>query len=204
MPLSNLHLTVLELCYCRTPLEVETMIDALGPEAYTAMANYTLNHRARLIKPTLSYDAAAIALSFLPASGESLLPSSQTTKSMRTKGHDDYTYHHLRRDIFGLVRQTGVQVDSRYVVSSSHITIGRFLTQDDHDTSEKRSSWIRKIEELNEWLEEEFWPKEGRGRDVNAEWLVGMDKGLDFRKGTLWYGGGETVCLGDGFDGDVM
>jgi hypothetical protein len=28
---------------------------------------------------------------------------------------------------------------------------------------------------------------------------VGEERGLDFRKGTLWYGGGETVRLGVGF-----
>lgn len=62
-------------------------------------------------------------------------------------------------------------------------------------------AWIEKIEGLNAWLEEEWWPKEGDGggRDEGKEWLVGMEKGLDCREGTLWYGGGETVRLGRGF-----
>jgi len=42
------------------------------------MTDYTLTHRARLIKPMLSYDGAALALSFLPAAGEGL---STTSKS---------------------------------------------------------------------------------------------------------------------------
>lgn len=56
-----------------------------------------------------------------------------------------------------------------------------------------------KIEEINGWLREEFWQNEGDERDFGKEWVVGTEKGLDFRKGTLWYGGGETVRLGEGF-----
>jgi hypothetical protein len=59
--------------------------------------------------------------------------------------------------------------------------------------------WLARIDELNLWLEEEFWPRDGKDRDESAEWIVGMENGLDFRKGTLWYGGGETVRLGKGF-----
>lgn len=195
MPLQKLHLTALELCHSLTPSETETIIFSLGEAAYTAMTDYTLTHRCRLIKPTLSYDAAAIALSFLPAAGESL---SQPSTGSRTAKDDEFTYHHLRHDLFNLARNAGVEVDSRYVVPSSHITIGRFLTQGDHDTLEKRERWMRKIEELNRWLEEEVWPTEER--DPGKEWVVGMEKGLDFRKGTLWYGGGETVRLGKGFE----
>ena len=192
MPLQNLHLTALELCHSRTPAETDLIVSALGSETYTTMANYTLNHRPRLIKPMLSYDTSAIALSFLPASGEAL-PTGRTQKD------DDYTYHHLRRDLFSLARKVGVSVDSRYVVPSSHITIARFLSQGDHDTPEKRARWIEKIEELNGWLEREFWPREERGRD-GGEWIVGMGKGLDFRGGSLWYGGGESICVGEGFE----
>jgi hypothetical protein len=176
MPLPNLHLTALELCHSLTPAGIETIITNLTAPVYTRIIDYTYTHRCRLIKPTLSYDTAAIALSFLPAAG---------------KPGDEFTYHHLRRDLFNLAKEK-VEVDSRYVVPSSHITVGRFLGQADHDSREKRERWMSKIEEINGWLEREFW---GEG----FEWVVGTEKGLDFRKGTLWYGGGETVRLGKGF-----
>ncbi len=90
-------------------------------------------------------------------------------------------------------------IDSRYVVPSSHITVGRFLAQGDHDTKEKMEKWFEKIEEINAWLKKEFWPKDGEERNLKAEWLVGEGKGLDCREGELWYGGGQTVRLGKGF-----
>lgn len=73
------------------------------------------------------------------------------------------------------------------------------MTQSGHDTPEKMQKWIGKIEEINKWLFEECWPQEGKERNLEAEWLVGQEKGLDFRRGTLWYGGGETIRLGKGF-----
>ncbi|KAF4625079.1 hypothetical protein G7Y89_g13091 [Cudoniella acicularis] len=199
MPLQNLHLTALEITFSLTAPEITAIINALGPKAAEAMTDYPYSHRARLIKPTLSYDGAAIALSFLPAAGESLPKASRIITETRTSEDDAFTCHHLRRDLFNIAKATGVSVDSRYVVPSSHITVGRFLTQDDHDSAEKMQKWFAKIDDVNKWLEAEYWPKEGGGRNLETEWLVGMEKGLDYRRGTLWYGGGETVRLGKGF-----
>ena len=64
---------------------------------------------------------------------------------------------------------------------------------------EKRKHWLNEIELINHWLEAEFWPKGNDKIKPGGEWIVGEEKGLDFRKGTLWYGGGETVYLGKGF-----
>ncbi|KAH8685876.1 RNA ligase/cyclic nucleotide phosphodiesterase [Tricladium varicosporioides] len=193
MPIQNLHLTALELTHSLTAPEITAIVEALGAQAAESMTDYPYTHRTRLIKPTLSYDGAAVALSFLPAAGESL-PSQE-----RTKEDDKFTYHHLRRDLFNIAKRTGVSIDSRYVVPSSHITVGRFLTQNDHDTPEKMQNWMGKIDGINKWLFEEYWPQEGKERNLEAEWLVGQEKGLDFRRGTLWYGGGETIRLGKGF-----
>jgi hypothetical protein len=71
------------------------------------------------------------------------------------------------------------------------------LTQDDHATPDKMELFIKEIERINQWLEEEFWPK--NERNIEGAWIVGQEKGLDFRQGTLWYGGGNTVRLGKGF-----
>lgn len=146
----------------------------------------------------LSYDGAAVALSFLPAAGESL-PSQAHGIHGRCKEDDAFTYHHLRRDLFNVAKATGVSIDSRYVVPSSHITVGRFLTQADHDSSEKMVNWLKKIEDMNKRLRDTYWPKEESVRREDGEWIVGQERGLDFRMGTLWYGGGETVRIGKGF-----
>ncbi|TVY73223.1 hypothetical protein LSUE1_G008142, partial [Lachnellula suecica] len=182
MPINNLHLTALEITHSLTLPEIHAIVAAMGPPAIEAITDYTYSHRARLIKPMISYDGAALALSFLPAAGESLSSSGE-----RTKEDDAFTYHHLRRDLFNLAKKTGVSIDSRYVVPSSHITLGRFLTQEDHDSPDKMRAWIQKIENVNAWLREEWWPKEGVMRDEGKEWVVGMQKGLDCRQGALWY-----------------
>ena len=131
----------------------------------------------------LSNDGAAVALSFLPAAWENL------PKEGRSKEDDKFTYHHLRRDLFNIAKETGVSIDSRYVVPSSHITIARFLTQDDHNSEERMKVFVEKIEGINKLLEGE----------EEVEWIVGQEKGLDCREGTVWYGGGETVRIGRGF-----
>ncbi|MCJ1397909.1 transport between ER and Golgi ATPase protein [Xylographa trunciseda] len=193
MPADCLHMTTLEITHSLTALEIEVIVETLLPSA-KLITDYTLNHRARLIKPMISYDASAIALSFVPASGEVV---------HGLEKHDDtYTYHHLRRDIYGLSKSAGATVASRYTVPSAHLTIARFVTQEDFVSKDasalsydprKMKIWVDTIESLNKWLEDEYWPKVGRSTPEGGQWIVGKEKGLDFRKGTLWYGGGETV-----------
>ena len=189
----------------------------------------------------LSYDSAAIALSFVPAASEdfSILQSSSRPKqpAQSTDEHranpepevrqdDSYTYHHLRRSLYELCVEAGVEVASRYTVPSAHLTIARFLTQEDisaprdnngiarpiqvdetkseavHVVKEKVQMLVDKIEAINAWLQDEYWPKKRLEEAVikkGGEWIVGEEKGLDCRKGVLWYGGGETIRLGKGF-----
>ncbi|KAJ5498997.1 RNA ligase/cyclic nucleotide phosphodiesterase [Penicillium expansum] len=160
------------------------------------IAAYPRSRPTRLIKPMVSFDSAALALSFVPAAGECLEAESSGDT-------EPYTYHHLRRDVFDMVRQTKVPVASRYIVPSAHLTIARFISQDgflvkgsdgaetvDHS---RVKLLIDKIEEINQKLENEYWPKEGAIRE-GGEWIVGQE-GLVIRRGRLWYGGGEYVPL---------
>jgi len=159
------------------------------------MTSITCTRRARLLKPLVSYDTAAIALSFLPAAGEPVPSSLQDAVAI--KGHEDemFTYHHLRQSLYSLASDSGVKVESRYVVPSIHATIGRFLTDVDHDTAEKRRRYITGIEGINRWLAEEVWfDEKGKG-----EWVCGQEVGIGFYKGALWYGDGEPVMVGKGF-----
>lgn len=202
MPLERLHLTVMEVAHSKTKDEIAALIEGLKAHCKD-IADHTMTHRARLIKPLLSYDSAALALSFVPAAGESVSHG-------RTVEDDKYTYHHLRRDAHAALTEAGVQVGSRYVVPSAHLTIARFNSPnvfggDLMDKSaaldmKKRKHWINEIEMINKWLEAEFWPEGEDGRiKAGGEWIVGEEKGLDFRGGKLWYGEGETIYSGEGF-----
>lgn len=199
MPPQRMHLTTLELAFSKTPEEIGQLIQTLRP-ALANITSYTHKNRARLVRPFISYDLSALALSFLPASGDVALspaPAAPDAAPESIRQGDDYTYHHLRRDVFDLTTQAGVEVGSRYQVPSAHITIARYLNEKDHDTPEKRQAWVQAIDHVNEWLVNEVWDKPGA--EYVGEWLVGQERGLDARNGTLWYGGGRTILGGEGF-----
>ena len=200
MPLESLHMTTLEITHSLTAPEIETLVDAMKPKIQE-FTDFTFNHRARLVKPMLGYDSAAIALSYLPAAGEGLNGDAEG-------GIDSYTYHHLRRDLYDLCSSTGAAVASRYVVPSSHLTIARFVTQKDIaiDGNEevpdplKMRKLVDVLEDVNMWLQKEFWDVKGPQFRAGGQWVVGEERGLECRKGTLWYGGGERIRLGKGFE----
>lgn len=201
MPLDNLHITVMEVAHSKTEEEIQSLMDTLHAHC-ERIADHTHAHRARLVKPVLSYDSAALALSFVPAAGESLSHG-------RTAEDDTYTYHHLRRDTYSTLVEAGIEVGSRYVVPSAHLTIARFNSPnvfggDPLDPNpaldpKKRRHWISEVETINKWLEAEFWTQGDQPMKPGGEWIVGEEKGLDFRNGRLWYGGGQTIYLGQGF-----
>lgn len=198
MPTYRMHLTALEVAFSKTPQEIEALVSTLRP-AIPAITSYTHLHRSRLVRPLISYDLSAFAVSFLPAAGDKVLspPPAGVDTTETITGGDEYTYHHLRRDLFDKVQDAGLEVGSRYQVPSAHITLGRYLSEKDHDTPEKRKRWVEAIDAVNKWLMEEVWDKEDA--EFTGEWIVGQEKGLDARNGTLWYGGGRTILLGEGF-----
>ncbi|KFA79388.1 hypothetical protein S40288_06074 [Stachybotrys chartarum IBT 40288] len=198
MPAWKMHMTVLEVAFSKTPEEIGSLVSTLRP-SIPSITSHTRLNRSRLVKPMISYDLSAFALSFLPASGESSISPAPVAPDVEegVVKCDDYTYHHLRRDIFDKVKDGGVEVGSRYQVPSAHITLGRYLNHDDHDTPEKRQKWIQAIDEINQWLEDQVWDV-SNGEFV-GEWIVGQERGLDARNGPLWYGGGRTILLGEGF-----
>ncbi|POS68728.1 hypothetical protein DHEL01_v212877 [Diaporthe helianthi] len=197
MPPHRMHLTTLEITHSRTAAEIDEIVAQMRP-SIPALANLTLAHRSRLVKPMVSYDLAAFAMSFLPAAGEAVTSPVPDSGGGGGALDDKYTYHHLRRDAFDLARAAGVDVGSRYVVPSAHITLGRYLTQEDHATAEARERWTRAIDEVNAWLEGEVWDSADAAAFV-GEWIVGQEKGIDARCGRLWYGGGRTIMMGEGF-----
>lgn len=199
MPLNCLHMTVLEVTHSQTSAEIEMLVRRMAPKI-SQITEYTIKHRARLVMPQLSYDNQAIALSLLPACDE-VLPGMSRNQA------DIYTYHHLRRDLYDLCSATGVSVASRYTVPSAHLTIARFVTQDGVSRDENgyhlnptyMKKWILLLNEINTWLEVNYWPRPNSSTCQEGEWIVGSEKGLECRKGTVWYGGGDSVRLGQGF-----
>ena len=199
MPTECLHMTALEIDFSRTAEEIDEIVKTMA-DKIREITDYPFAHRARLIKPMLSYDTAAIALSFVPVASES--PPDHHQESA-----DVYTYHHLRRDLYEISKSTGVEIASRYVVPSAHLTIARFVTQadiavpEDDETPDpsKVQKLLDQIVKINADLRDRYWPKNDQRIMAGGEWIVGQEKGLDCRKGTLWYGGGQTIRLGKGF-----
>lgn len=90
-PAHYLHMTTLEIAPERTEEEIESLVARIQRSgALPQLADYAVHHRTRLIKPIVSYDASAMALSFI------------------TAADDEYTYHHLRRDLCNSVMAAGV------------------------------------------------------------------------------------------------
>ncbi|KAJ5707142.1 RNA ligase/cyclic nucleotide phosphodiesterase [Penicillium malachiteum] len=201
MPPENLHTTVLEVAHSLTKEQIDNLVHILQSSENMSpaqIAEYPLTHQARLVKPMISFDSAAMALSFVPAAGEA---SNEQGNSERNT--DQYTYHHLRGDMFDMVRQAGIQVASRYIYPSAHLTIARFINQNGFvvkgaEGSEVDRSRVKllidRINEVNKKLESEFWPRVDESIPNGGEWVVGRDRGFVIQRGRLWYGGGENVA----------
>ena len=181
MPPDNLHLTILEMAHSKTPAEITSMLNQMRPMIPAICEPKILQDRVRLVKPLLSYDGAAIALSFLPAAGERFPTLADVS-----------TYHHLRRDLYNMCSKTGVEVASRYVVPSAHLTIARFVDQSLlHE--KKIPALIETIEAINKDLETLPYVS-----PMSAQWIIGEEKSLDCRIMTVWYGGGESAYVSKG------
>jgi hypothetical protein len=192
-------MTTLEISSEKTADQTRKTIEAMDPKLIQELANYTIDHRARLVKPIISYDTSAIALSFVPAAGEH-------NHATYSENDDRFTYHHLRRDLYDKVTMSGVSIAARYTLPSAHITIARFIkpvgtTNGDFDApkviEQKAKQLVAKFEDLNLELRSTLWRR--LGDPSQGEWVVGHEKGLEFMWGTTWYGKGESIVLGDGF-----
>jgi hypothetical protein len=190
-------MTTLEIRNALTGPEIDEIAASLQMSGLGAeLANYTLTHRARLVKPIISYDTSAIALSFVPAAGEE-------DCNVYSGKDDRFTYHHLRSDLYNIVTQSGCPIAARYTVPSAHITIARFIAPSDLKEGEsdspkgpekKASRLIGKIDDLNHELSSNGW-----GDPSQGQWVIGHEKGLELMKGRTWYGVGDSIVLGEGF-----
>lgn len=203
MPQENLHMTAMEVTHSLTAPEIDELVAKLQiNDQHKIIADLPCqpDRRARLIRPMVGFDAAALALSFVPDAGDDSDPGR-------------FTYHHLRRELHENISAAGVKVGSRYVVPSAHLTIARFNSPNPFaaggqgvldaaagNNLKEREKLMESIEAINQWLADGYWAELERGMYTALEWTIGEGKGLDFRKGTLWYGGGESIYLGKSID----
>jgi vesicle-fusing ATPase len=168
-------MTVIELVHSKSPAELRINAEKAKPHAakFTAFAT---GHPASLDRPMLSLDDTAVALTFLPVEDS------------------PYTYLHLRRDLANLCAENDIEVASKYYNTSSHITFARFANKSDLQSKESLEAWIQKIDSINQWLKDEYWHKEEQGElTPGLRWTVGAERGIEIRKGRLWYGDGKPV-----------
>ncbi|KAF9885287.1 hypothetical protein FE257_013088 [Aspergillus nanangensis] len=205
-PQDYLHMTTLEIASSRTPEDVEKLVSQLQRSGVLSdLVDYIFTHPTRLVKPVVSFDATAMALSFVPSAGE------KTDVSQSGSACDDtYTYHHLRRDLFDRVAGTGIVMNPRYIAPSAHITIARFITQEGFQTKgadgkstvdrESVAALVETIEQINADIQKKYWAQGGGVVAVKGEWRVGQEKGLELSTGASWYGGGEGILFGRAYD----
>ena len=168
-------MTIIELAHSKPPEELAIQADKVKPHA-TKLAAFAAEHPAGLNRPMLSLDDTAVALTFLPVEDSR------------------YTYLHLRRDLANICADNDVEVASKYYNTSSHITFARFANTSDLKSQESLRAWIKKIKSMNQWLKDEYWPKEEQGKlSPGLTWTVGSGCEIEVRKGRLWYGDGQPV-----------
>ncbi|KAJ5554658.1 hypothetical protein N7513_004617 [Penicillium frequentans] len=188
-PQDYLHITTSELMNAKTRTEVDYMMAIFQQKLpLEEIVNYTLTHSPRLVRPIVSYDATTVALSFVPAA--------ETDKDL-------YTYHHLRRDLWDIVSESGCQLGARYIVPSAHVTIGRYAmppggdqTKELDDLCTRVAGLIEKIEDINQELMSGDWKR--FGSPSRGVWVVGQEQGMQLNQGRSWYGNGEVVLTGKG------
>ncbi|PYH45822.1 60S ribosomal eL42 domain-containing protein [Aspergillus saccharolyticus JOP 1030-1] len=184
-PPNYLHMTTLEIARCRTKPEIEDLTAQLERSGIIPqLVDYAFYHRTRLIKPVISYDATAMALSFIPQAGGDM------SHSRENEYYDDqYTYHHLRRDVSAQIAAIGLPMKPRYIAPSAHLTIARFITREgfllkahgfegeegkvDRD---RVASLIKTIETINKRLQAEHWPRRQDPLPREGEWMVNVPK----------------------------
>lgn len=191
-------MTALEITPARTAPEIDELVAFLQANApLQEIVNYTLTHRARLGCPIVSYDASALALSFVPITED---PESACAGAKNSS----YTYHHLRSDLYDMVTRSGCQIGARYNFPSAHLTIARFTVPVGGNSSETLESLceragklVEKIEDINLKLTSNHWKR--FGHPSRGEWIVGQERGLQLNRDRSWYGAGNVVLIGEGF-----
>lgn len=134
VPLSHMHLSVLELSHRHPISHLRAVYNAVGEPLLRTMVDipftkYTESQGrsvARLVKPQLMIDRAGVAVTFVP--DDSLQDEIDGDSAPNITKNEPFTYHHLRSSLNSLALSSGVEIDTCYTAPSAHITIARFVS----------------------------------------------------------------------------
>ena len=161
-PPSQLHLTLYEIIHSRTYEQLQPLVAAVRTHGGQLLTGLPLD-RVMVDAPLLNYDQAAVAVTFLPVDGVV----------------DGCDIGQLRAQVEERLTAAGIKVDQRYVPSSAHVTIARFIQpQLEGATMEQ---WLAKVDELRELCRQ--W--QGSWRLSNGKVQVMANKS--------WYGAGDVL-----------
>ncbi|KAJ5733464.1 Ribosomal protein L44e [Penicillium malachiteum] len=183
-PQEQLHMTTCEMVSAQSASKVDEVASLFQQKLpLQRISNYTIDRNPRLVRPIVSYDDTAFALSFIPAA---------------ESDKDAFTYHHLREDLWRAAGHSGYRMESRYNVPSAHLTIARFAVPPGADKSEKlddlctrTAAIVEKIENINQELTSSDWRR--FGSSSRGEWILGYERGLEGLSETKSHN--PTVCL---------
>ncbi|QVM10260.1 hypothetical protein D8B26_004920 [Coccidioides posadasii str. Silveira] len=165
---------------------LKAIYSQMGTDLLREMLNYPAvlatgsgQKRARLGKPMLVFDKVGVAIGFVPT------------------GEDQYTYHHLRTDLYGMALRSGVKMDTCYTACTAHITLDRFVStttfdsDSDEGTQKHIENWIRTIQCINQEVKDQCWTDEW-------DWVVDEERGLEIQMGMLKFGRGTNAAAAVG------
>ena len=126
-----------------------------------------------LIRPSVAFDAAGVALCFVPAVVNS--PAK--------------TYHDLRNELQKLALSRPIQIDTCYTAATAHIAIARFIKEpfvsdesrkDGRSGAQKARMFLKILDEINADLRAQYWE--------NLDWDLIEEHGLELQMGYLKFG----------------
>ena len=159
-PPHYLHITVYEVSHSRTTEQLQPLVAAIRSHGSQLFDALPLD-RVKFDSPLVNYDTAAVALTFLPVDVDGC----------------DITV--LRAELGRRVAALGIEWDGRYVPSSAHITIGRFIRPQLQCAT--MDQWLGQMDKLRE-----------RCKQWQGEWCLAHGP-LQVMTGKSWYGGGDVV-----------
>ena len=172
-PEEVVHLSVLEVSHRHSMEHLRAVECEVSTSRLQEMLDYVSNLAPRqpaLECPQLNLDNMGIALNFLPVSDE------------------EYTYHHLRRDLQARLLDTGISIDTCYTAPTAHVTIGRFIGDAFFREPGAMDKLLAKVAEINRLLRDEYWPGADSPGSHALVWRVGEDIPFELQLGYLKFG----------------
>jgi hypothetical protein len=132
-PAADLHLTVLEFCHSRPAVEAERVAGTIRDSAATLFSDLP---RFELASPVVATDSRAAVLRFR---------------------QPDERLSILRRRLRASAEQLGIPSDSRYVQTSAHVTLMRYIAPAAAEQGEWAGQVASAVEQADAWTVSALW-----------------------------------------------